>query len=152
MRKLLVRLPLVLLAVAHAFPSAKHGQAFLAEPSLGEFWKAALAPVAVCTYLVPPERLARAIVKAWRCSPRTLGALAVVLVVVHLVPAFDHVPRFMVTPTWADAWRGIGASLASLWFTLSVPFQARIVGALGAGIGGRPRDAKGRKEPFAFAG
>jgi hypothetical protein len=126
----LIRGALCTLAFAHAFPASKHLGAFFAVPALADFWKGSLALVAVLVYLTEPIRLARALVTAWRRARPLLTAGAVVLVVVHLVPAFDHVPRFVAAPTWADGWRGIGACFASVWFALSVPMQARLLAAL----------------------
>ena len=43
----------------------------------------------------------------------------------HAVPASEHVPKFLASPSWADAWRGGGSVLASFWFILPLPMQAR---------------------------
>jgi hypothetical protein len=52
------------------------------------------------------------------------------LAVVHVVPALDHIPHWVATRAWADAWRGWGALSAVLWFVLPVAAQGRVLGKI----------------------
>jgi hypothetical protein len=115
------------LALVHAFPASKHLSLFLERPSVDEGWKAGGAMLAIALYLAPTRLQARALASLWRSRRALLGALGFALAAVHLVPAVDHLPRFFASPSWADAWRGFGASFAVLWFTLPLPAQARLV-------------------------
>ncbi|WP_146651982.1 hypothetical protein [Labilithrix luteola] len=48
---------------------------------------------------------------------RGLACLAsMTLTLAHVVPARDHLPRFLASVSWGDAWRGFGACLAVFWF------------------------------------
>jgi hypothetical protein len=119
----------VMLAAAflHGFPATKHLRAFFAQPSWGEAWKGFGALAAIAIYMLPPSVIARAVIDVWR-KHRVLVALAGwTLAWVHLVPALDHVPRFVESPTWGDGWRGIGALTAALWFVAPVSVQCAIV-------------------------
>jgi hypothetical protein len=43
---------------------------------------------------------------------------------------------------WGDAWRGLGACVAILWFALPLPVQARTVAALRGRATRADRDAR----------
>ena len=77
-------------------------------------WKGIGATVAVALLLVPAGRQAR-VINVLR-QARLLSLCALLLVIVHLVPALDHVPKFLATPNFADGWRALGSCLAVLWF------------------------------------
>jgi hypothetical protein len=68
----------------------------------------------------------------WQRRRGALRALGVGLAAAHAVPALDHLPRFIGAMSWADGWRGIGASLAVLWFATPLPVQARVIHAIAA--------------------
>src|SRR5581483_1207399 len=94
------------LAAMHLLPAKKHLALFLEHFSFGEAWKGFGAVLAVAV-LVAPGPL-------WRSKWR--GLVFGVLAVVHAVPAYDHVPRYLAAGEWADAWRGFGALLALAFF------------------------------------
>lgn len=123
-----VRIAMWLLAVIHMFPATKHVAQFVHAPSLGEAWKGFGAAGACALYLLPPARAGAFLLSLWRSAPRAIAALGWLLAFVHLVPAADHLPRFLAQPTWADGWRGIGSTLAAAWFVAPVDVQARVVG------------------------
>jgi hypothetical protein len=125
-----VRLATWTLAFIHTFPARKHLAAFLVAPSLDEGWKGLGALVAIALYLLPVRVQTRALVALWRNRQGVLRAAALLLVVVHAVPAVDHLPRLLHSGHWEDAWRGLGASLAMAWFLAPLSMQARAVGAL----------------------
>ncbi len=129
-RDLLLRCAMIALACVHTFPCTKHLAAFVVAPSWGEAWKGLGAALAVTLYLLPPSLVARALVRAWHARRGALAVGGWVLAAVHVVPALDHVPRLIETGGWGDAWRGLGATLATIWFLLPVPTQARALGAL----------------------
>ncbi len=126
----LVRLVTWTLAFIHTFPARKHLAAFLVAPSLDEGWKGLGALAAIALYLLPVRVQTRALVALWQRRRSVLRAAALLLVAVHAVPAFDHVPRLLESGLWEDAWRGLGASLAMAWFLAPLSMQARTVGAL----------------------
>jgi hypothetical protein len=115
------------LAFAHTFPATRHIGLFLREPGLNEAWKGFGSAIAVLVFLASPRKLARIIGRLWTERQALAKVLAYALVVAHMVPALDHVPRFVAAPNWADAWRGFGAVLASAWWTLPVPAQGRVI-------------------------
>ncbi len=125
LRARLLGLAAIGIALLHIFPARKHLAALLLEPSLGESWKGVGALVAIAFLAAPMRLQARAIGELSR-----RGALIVVmalLAIVHLVPAFDHLPRFLASPTFGDAWRGIGSTLAAFWFATPFRAQARFI-------------------------
>jgi hypothetical protein len=124
---LLLRAALVGLAFAHSFPARKHIAAFFEAPSLAEAWKGFGAAAAVALYLLPPTVYVRALGWLWTRRRAWLSAAGILLAVAHLVPAFDHLPRFVESPTWTDGWRGVGALLAFAWFATPLSLQARVV-------------------------
>jgi hypothetical protein len=126
----LLRLATWTLALVHTFPARKHLAAFFEAPSMHEAWKGFGALVAIGIYLLPVSLQARGLKALWRKRRNVLRASAVLLVVVHAVPAFDHLPRFLAAGHWEDAWRGIGASLAIGWFLAPLSLQARAIAAL----------------------
>lgn len=103
-RPSLLGIVLVVLACAHAFPLTKHGT-------------------------MPVTWYARGL--AWLAARRgLLLAASALLVAAHLVPAADHLPRFVLRPSWADGWRGIGATVAMAWFASPLSVQAAVIGRL----------------------
>src|SRR5262245_16292097 len=119
-----VRSATLALAFVHLFPARKHVALFFAAPSLAEAWKGFGALVAVALYLLPPRTQAQLLCAAWSRARPLLVALGWLLATAHLAPALDHLPRFLAEPSWPDAWRGIGASLAATWFVLPIEHQA----------------------------
>lgn len=125
MRRRMLGLAAIGIALLHIFPARKHLAAFFLAPSLDESWKGFGALLAMA-FLVAPMRLqARAIGELSRRNVLfvAMGCLAVL----HLVPAFDHLPRFLASPTFGDAWRGIGSTLAAFWFATPFRAQARFI-------------------------
>jgi hypothetical protein len=118
------------LAFLHTLPARKHLVAFIAAPSWTEGWKGIGAAVAVALYLLPVKVQARALQLLWGRRAFVLRALGIVLAVAHAVPATDHLPRLVASFTFGDAWRGIGAAIAVVWFVAPLRAQARVVAAL----------------------
>lgn len=118
------------LAFVHTFPAWRHLVLFFARPSWDEAWKGFGALLAIAIYLFPPRHQARALATLWRRRRTLLTSAGWLLTVVHLVPALDHVPRFLGRPSWGDAWRGFGSAVAALWFAAPLPWQMRLVGSL----------------------
>jgi hypothetical protein len=126
------------LAIVHTFPARTHMAAFFEKPSLADAWKGFGGVLAVGLYLLPIGVQARTLTALWRQHRSLLRAGALLLVLVHAVPAFDHLPRWLASGGWGDAWRGVGASLAVAWFLAPPSAQARAVRALAhAARGGR---------------
>jgi hypothetical protein len=123
----LVRLATWTLAIVHSFPARKHLAALIEAPSFDEAWKGIGALIAIVLYLLPVRVQARALTALWRHWRGVLRVGALVLLVVHAVPALDHLPRFLSAGSWHDAWRGIGATLAVLWFLAPLRAQARMI-------------------------
>src|SRR5262245_6481527 len=84
-------------------------------------WKGIGATIAASMLAFPVRKQARLIGVLRRA--RLLGLAAALLVVVHLVPALDHVPKLIASPNFADAWRGIGSCVAILWFAAPSTIQ-----------------------------
>jgi hypothetical protein len=127
----IVRSITLALALVHTFPAGKHLVAFAAEPSWSEGWKGLGAAIAIVLYLLPVEAQMRGLAYLWRKWRSALRDAGVALAVVHLVPAIDHVPALVGAPNWADAWRGIGATLAVAWFLAPLRAQARLISFIG---------------------
>jgi hypothetical protein len=125
------------LAFVHLFPARKHLGLFVEAPSLGEAWKGFGAVAAIIFLALPRGLQATLVTKIWR-QRRLASALGFVLAVAHVVPALDHLPAFLASLTWADAWRGLGASMAVLWFASPVRAQARLMALVA-----RPRPVLG---------
>jgi hypothetical protein len=121
------------LAFVHLFPARKHLGLFFETPSVGEAWKGFGAVAAIVFLALPRALQLRLVTTIWR-QRRVATAIGCVLAVVHVVPALDHLPAFLASWTWADAWRGLGALIAVLWFASPLRAQARVIG-----IVGRPR-------------
>jgi hypothetical protein len=130
-RSMLIRIGTLVLACVHTFPATKHLAAFAHSPSLSEGWKGFGALGAICLYLLPLRSQVRLLRVLWH-RRRALAVLTWVLAAVHAVPAFDHLPRFLGAPSWADGWRGIGAALAVTWFLAPVATQGRVIAAIGS--------------------
>ena len=129
-RTALLRTLTLALACLHTLPARKHLVAFVAAPSWTEGWKGIGAALAVALYLIPVRVQARALAHLWRRRALALRVAGVVLAVAHAVPAADHLPRFFASFTFGDAWRGIGAAIAVVWFVAPLRAQARVVAAL----------------------
>jgi hypothetical protein len=129
-RTTLLRTLTVALALLHTLPARKHLVAFIATPSWTEGWKGIGAAVAVALYLLPTRVQVRALQHLWRRRASALRVAGVVLAVAHAVPAADHLPRLVESFTFGDAWRGIGAAIAVVWFVAPLRAQARILAAL----------------------
>jgi hypothetical protein len=129
-RWLILRLATLGLAAVHAFPATHHLARLVQAPGLGEAWKGIGATFAVGFYLLPPRLHARVLARAWRSARPLLIATGWVLAVVHLIPAADHLPKFIAEPSWGDAWRGFGSAAAALWMCLPIEHQARAIGWL----------------------
>jgi hypothetical protein len=130
-RSAVVRTLTLALAFIHTFPARKHVAAFVADPSWSEGWKGFGAVFAIVLYLLPVGVQSRGLAFLWRERRVLLRAAGIALAVVHLVPAIDHVPAFLRAPTWGDAWRGLGSTLAVAWFLAPLRAQARLISFLG---------------------
>jgi hypothetical protein len=129
-RQALLRALTLGLAFVHTFPARKHLVALVHEPSLSESWKGVGALFAVGFYLLPLRVHVWALRTLWHERRGLLRAGGIILAIVHAVPASDHVPRFVASGQWADAWRGFGSGLALVWFLTPLPVQARIIASL----------------------
>jgi hypothetical protein len=138
MRSVVLRAVTLAFAFMHTFPARKHLLAFAAAPSWSEGWKGFGALFAIGLYLLPLEVQRRGLAILWLERRVLLRAAGIVLAVVHLVPAIDHLPAFLATPTWADAWRGAGATFAVAWFLVPLRAQARAICLLGRAARARP--------------
>jgi hypothetical protein len=129
-RNALVRILTLVLAFVHTFPARKHLGAFLQKPSFSDGWEGfgALAAIVLC--LLPVGIQIRAIAVLWRKRRAVARAGGVLLAVAHAVPASDHLPRFLESGSWSDAWRGLGSGLAMVWFLAPLSLQARVIAAL----------------------
>jgi hypothetical protein len=133
-RSMLVRALALALAFVHTFPARGHIAAFLVRPTLADAGKGFGALAAVILYLLPASWQARGLGVLWR-RRRWLRAVAWSLAVVHMVPLLDHLPRYLDSGDWADAWRGFGACIAVLWF-VAPPSQQATVLSTAAALGG----------------
>jgi hypothetical protein len=147
----LLRSATLTLAFVHTFPAHTHLAALLQTPTLADAWKGFGALLAVGLYLLPVGVQARGLAALWRRRRGLLRAGALLLVVVHAVPACDHVPRMLKSCTWADAWRGVGAMLAVAWFLAPLSLQTRAVKALArlarVNLGADPNERATRRSP-----
>lgn len=128
-RSNILRAGMLVLAYAHTFPAQKHVVLFAQAPSVAEAWKGFGACIAVAFYLVPPRIHARILCAIHRRLPTMLRVAGVLLALAHLVPALDHVPRFVASGAFADGWRGLGALAAATWFILPLPLQSWLLHA-----------------------
>ncbi len=144
-RPALLRAVTLALAFVHTFPAQKHLLAWIHDPSLSEGWKGFGALFAVGLYLLPLRLHVAGLRALWRERRGVLRVAGVVLAIVHAVPALDHLPRFVTLGHWADAWRGIGASLAVAWFVAPLRAQATVIAAIG-------RIARASSNAFVAAG
>jgi hypothetical protein len=126
-RKLVVTGAVAALALVHLFPAKKHLAELTAHPSFGEAWKGLGALVAVVMYLLPMRVQAEGLGRMWARHRGLLAALGWGLAVAHLVPAADHLPRFVESASWADGWRGLGAAAAVAWFVAPLPVQGTVL-------------------------
>ena len=113
------------LALLHTLPARHHIEEMLASFDLGDAWKGIGAVIAVMLLVLPVRWQARAI-GAFRRA-RLLGLAAALLVVVHLVPALDHVPKVLASPSFSDGWRALGSCIAVLWFGAPRTLQLAVV-------------------------
>jgi hypothetical protein len=122
------------LALLHTLPARKHLAALLtahsASQGFTEGWKGIGATVAIGLYLLPVDVQTRGLRYLWSKRAWELRVAGALLAIAHAVPALDHVPRLIASPNFADAWRGIGATIAVAWFAAPVRAQARVLGAL----------------------
>jgi hypothetical protein len=130
-RPVLLRALTLALAFVHTFPAQKHLLGLFRDPSLSEAWKGLGALFAVGLYLLPLRVHVRGLWTLWRGRRALLRSLGFVLALVHAVPASDHIPRFVASGHWGDAWRGFGAALALAWFLAPLPVQAKIIATFG---------------------
>jgi hypothetical protein len=130
-RSALLRAVTLALAFVHSFPARKHLLAFAADPSWSEGWKGIGAVFAIALYLLPVGVQSRSLAYLWRERRMLLRGAGILLAIVHLVPALDHVPALLAAPSWADAWRGIGATLAVAWFLTPLRMQAALISFVG---------------------
>jgi hypothetical protein len=75
--------------------------------------------------IVVLARWPRACVLAAHRRVASWTTVRALLVAAHLVPAIDHLPRFIAAPSWADGWRGVGALVAIACF--AAPRHVRLV-------------------------
>jgi hypothetical protein len=139
-----IRVATLALAFVHTFPARRHLGAFLEHPSIDDGWEGFGALVAIALYLLPPAVQLRAMCSLWRRRRQWLRGLAMVLAAAHAVPALDHLPRFLASHHWYDAWRGVGSALAVIWFLAPPRTQGRVVawfGRLGLRASIAPRHA-----------
>jgi hypothetical protein len=129
-RSVLLRAVTLALAFVHTFPARKHLALFVAAPSWSEGWKGIGALAAIGLYLLPVSLQARGLALLWQRRAWLLRVAGVVLAVAHAVPASDHLPRFFATGGLGDAWRGIGAAFAVVWFLAPLRVQARLLAEL----------------------
>jgi hypothetical protein len=146
-RSALVRLLTLVMAVVHTFPARKHLAALVAAPSVTESWKGIGALAAIAFYLLPVRMQARIMASLWRDHRWSLRAAGLMLAAAHLVPAWDHLPRFVAAPSWYDGWRGLLTAAAVVWFVVPLPQQAVALAAL-ARIGRIATLAVSRTEPL----
>lgn len=113
------------LALLHTLPARHHLADMLASFNASDAWKGIGATISVAFLLVPARKQAR-IIGSLRHA-RLLALTAALLVVVHLVPALDHVPKLLASPNFADGWRAVGSCLAILWFGAPSTLQLAVV-------------------------
>lgn len=102
------------LALLHVLPARHHLADMASRFNLSDAWKGIGAAVAIAVLALPFENQAKVV--AFLKRRKWLGAAALLLVVVHLVPAADHVPKLLAAPSFGDAWKAIGSVLAIAWF------------------------------------
>ncbi len=130
------------LAAMHLLPATHHIGDFVRSPSTSDAWKGFGAVFAVIALALPVRFQARIAKTLW--THRAWGmAISLLLVVAHLVPAADHVPKLVTSLAWSDAWRGIGASIAIAWFIAPRAWQV-------AGIRWGVREVETKKLGVAF--
>jgi hypothetical protein len=133
-RTVLLRTLTLALAFLHTLPARKHLAAFIVTPSWTEGWKGIGAAVTVALYLLPIRVQVRGLQYLWRRRAPALRVAGILLAVAHAVPAVDHLPRFLASFTFGDAWRGIGAAIAVAWFAAPLPAQGRLLTALARAV------------------
>jgi hypothetical protein len=116
----------------HILPARHHLAQLVVQPSLPDAWKGAGAALAVAFLMLPTRSQAKLFVLLRGRAFITIAALALVLV--HLVPASDHIPRFVSSPSFADGWRAAGTLVAVTWFAAPRTFQFAILRLLGRRI------------------
>ena len=120
--------PLLLgLALMHLLPATHHGRDLLAAPTVSDAWKAIGAVLAVGLLAMPAPWLVKLVGRTSRWH--TVSIVATLLAIAHVVPAADHLPKLFASPTWPDAWRGLGAAIAVAWFASPRALQLRLVRA-----------------------
>ncbi len=112
------------LALLHLLPATHHGRDFIAAANDSDAWKAIGSAAAVLLVAMPTPWLMKL---AARVRARYLGVVATLLAVAHVVPAADHLPKLLASPSWADAWRGVLAAVAVAWVASPRALQLRLV-------------------------
>jgi hypothetical protein len=115
----------IALALLHTLPARHHLQDMVTAFSASDAWKGIGATIAVFLLVIPVRQQAR-IMAVFR-QAHLLALAALLLVVVHLVPAADHVPKFLAQPNFADAWRAIGSCIAIVWFAAPRQIQLAVM-------------------------
>jgi hypothetical protein len=125
------------LAAMHLLPATHHLGRFFAEPSIADAWKGFGAVGAAAFLSLPTHVQARWLAVLWRRRVRG-AAIAFALAFVHVVPASDHVPRFMHQASFGDGWRAVLTVSAIVWFAAPTALQQAVLRTLGR-LGRRSR-------------
>ncbi len=123
-RKTYLRGITLALAAMHSLPARHHLADFFAGPNPADAWKGFGALGAIALLVLPQRIQARLATLVWKY--RLIG---VVIAVAHVVPALDHLPKLFAAFTFGDAWKGIGATIAILWFLAPRAVQLAFVRA-----------------------
>jgi hypothetical protein len=137
-RTFLLSLVLGALALIHVFPVTKHLRLFATELSWDEAWRgfgALGAVVLVLGLALAPKTIRARVGNAMLRNPVRRVIVLGLLAWAHTFPVREHVPRMLASWDWSDAWRGLGATLAVLWFVAPRSFHARALRFLGSSIG-----------------
>ncbi len=114
----------IALAAMHLLPARHHLADFFASPSMSDAWKGFGALVAITLLALPQRVQARLATLVWKYR-----AIGVVIAAAHVVPALDHLPKLVASFTFGDAWKGLGATFAVLWFLAPRRLQLAILRA-----------------------
>ena len=114
----------IALAAMHLLPARHHLADFFASPSMSDAWKGFGALVAITLLALPQRFQARLAALVWKYR-----AIGVVIAAAHVVPALDHLPKLVASFTFGDAWKGLGATIAVLWFLAPRAVQLAVVRA-----------------------
>ncbi len=125
----------VSLAALHVLPARHHLADMFARFNGADAWKGIGAAIAVA-FLLLDCRVHSRVIATFKKNPPLLPLGAALLVIVHLVPAIDHVPKFFAHVNFADGWRALGASIAIMWFASPRAFQLAVVRLLNQRVRG----------------